>query len=116
MATQLGLVFNIGVPRRPFLDLNLAFVQSLGVHISVFGFWDIDYNANLAEVDIPLGHSPNIDPFILSTSPPSGTSSPLGGLQFRATAFDLQDGTNLTYTWTDETGTVLGTGTPLVAP
>jgi hypothetical protein len=116
VSTQLGVVFDIGVPRRPFLDLHLAFVQSIGVHVSVFGFFDIDYNASLPELDFPLGQSPNIPPFILSTAPAPGTSAPLGGLQFMANAFDLQDGTNLTYAWTDEHGTVLGTGTPLLAP
>jgi hypothetical protein len=116
VATQVGVNFDIAVPGRPFLNLNLALIQSIGVHVSVFGFWDVDYNANLPEVDIPLGKSPNIPAFILSTSPPDGTSSPLAGLQFQVNAFDLQDGTNLTYSWTDETGAVLGTAASLLAP
>jgi hypothetical protein len=116
VSTQLGLDFDIGTPRRPYLDLSLDFTQSVGVRVSAFGFFNIDYDSNLPLRNLPLGQSPNIPPFISSISPPAGTSASLGGLVFSVNAYDLQDGTNLTYTWTDETGTVLGTGNPLIAP
>ena len=115
-ATEAALVFDIATPRRPFANVGLALTQSFGVEISVFGFWQIGYGAQLPELDFPIGQSPNIPPIIVQTSPPSGSNWAADQLQLKVVAYDLQDGTNLTYRWSDEAGHVLGTQSDVSLP
>jgi hypothetical protein len=115
VSAKIGLVFDLAIPRCPFAELKVALTGALGLHIDVFGFWEKDFNVDLPEIDIPIGQSPEVAPFILSTSPPDGTSASLDSLQFQVSAYSLEDGTNLTYAWTDEAGNLLGTTNPLTA-
>src|SRR5262249_14368027 len=70
---ETAVVFDLATPRHPFAQVKIAETVSTGVEVSLFGFWEATLSANLPEIDIPLGGSSNIAPFIISVSPGDGT-------------------------------------------
>jgi hypothetical protein len=115
-STEAALVFDIATPHRPFVDFKLELTQSVGIEATVFGIVGVNPELPIATLDFPLGQSPNIPPIIVSTSPPSGSASPREQLSLQVQAYDLQDGTSLTYAWTDEAGLFLGNQATVNAP
>ena len=103
------LVFDMATPRHPFLKLGFDITASVGVKATLFGIIDFDYGADLPEVYIPIAQTSNIPPFVIATSPADGTTVSVDAIHLGVTAYDLEDGLDLTYAWHDESGMMLGT-------
>jgi hypothetical protein len=95
---EVFVAFDAQFPRKPFWKLGGGLAVDIGISIDIWGI-DKEYDTRILERRFPIASSPNSPPEITNfgVSPTGDLNRPISlfGL-----ATDLEDGANLTYTWT----------------